>query len=355
MELLNALLAGFFLWLLVFQAQRNSLKRTRREAGELVLRVDASPGLRKKTWPCLLAVGLFACLVVNSIACVASGQEQPFSACLALAVLSALVLSVAIRSEASRMAVEVRDRGVLYSMSEPRGWPYRWTYAAWASVFDAKWASLPPLFNTHPRLVLVEKAIPESQRPAVSAAIGRFVPVHGAGGLPIAQPDKRRDAEDVVAIIQAFHPRRFQFDLQSLLILAVVVACLANCYGLRYRRLQPVREAMARLENCDPRVQYRDEQVWWLDFSSSPTKPGDDDLANLEPLKDLEILNLSGSPVTDAGLKHLQELKNLHHLTLTGTLVTVDGVDKLRRALPHVGIVYAPGTGPRPRPPKGPR
>ncbi len=51
MELLNALLAGFFLWLLVYNAQRNAMKRIRREAGELVLRVNAASGLPRKRWP----------------------------------------------------------------------------------------------------------------------------------------------------------------------------------------------------------------------------------------------------------------------------------------------------------------
>jgi hypothetical protein len=52
----------------------------------------------------------------------------------------------------------------------------------------------------------------------------------------------------------------------------------------------------------------------------------------------LNILNLEGTHVTDAGLMHLAALRNLQGILLGGTQVTEAGVEKLQRALPKCTI-----------------
>ena len=55
-------------------------------------------------------------------------------------------------------------------------------------------------------------------------------------------------------------------------------------------------------------------------------------------LSRLEWLNLSHTQITDKGLDHLKSLRNLRLLFLTGTHVTENGVRKLQSALPNCQI-----------------
>lgn len=73
----------------------------------------------------------------------------------------------------------------------------------------------------------------------------------------------------------------------------------------------------------------------------SSTRLCDDDLACLEELSDVDVLDLSGTLVSDAGIAHLQRLTRLQMLVLDGTHVTVDGLAALRRALPELAIIMS--------------
>ena len=61
-------------------------------------------------------------------------------------------------------------------------------------------------------------------------------------------------------------------------------------------------------------------------------------MAHLKPLTKLELLILSGTGVTDAGLKELVVLKELWGLSVTGTRVTAAGAAELHKALPKCQI-----------------
>ncbi len=80
----------------------------------------------------------------------------------------------------------------------------------------------------------------------------------------------------------------------------------------------------------------------WLSIivrAAIPLKPfGDEGLAHLVKLANLETLNLSGAIVTDAGLVHLRGLKKLRVLDLRGTRVTQDGINSLEGVLPKIRI-----------------
>jgi len=68
----------------------------------------------------------------------------------------------------------------------------------------------------------------------------------------------------------------------------------------------------------------------------------DDDLALFADFTVVEILSLSDTPITDAGLPHLYHLDRLETLSLVGTNVTSDGVAKLQAALPNAEISTVP-------------
>jgi hypothetical protein len=59
----------------------------------------------------------------------------------------------------------------------------------------------------------------------------------------------------------------------------------------------------------------------------------------LAGLKNLRVLDLSNTPVTDAGLKHLEGLEQLRWLNLCNTKVTPAGVTALQKKLPDCKIV----------------
>ena len=80
------------------------------------------------------------------------------------------------------------------------------------------------------------------------------------------------------------------------MLFVVVASCLASCYGMHYRRLQPQREAVAKLAALNPSVTEFNGVVVMLDFSKCSKKPTDADLAWLEPLEDLSSLDVSGRP-----------------------------------------------------------
>jgi hypothetical protein len=57
-------------------------------------------------------------------------------------------------------------------------------------------------------------------------------------------------------------------------------------------------------------------------------------------MKQLKVLWLDGTKVTDEGLKQLKGLKQLESLNLFHTKVTAAGVKELKEALPECGISH---------------
>jgi hypothetical protein len=62
-------------------------------------------------------------------------------------------------------------------------------------------------------------------------------------------------------------------------------------------------------------------------------------LQNLKELASLEVLNLYGAQVTDAGVPQLNELTRLRWLDLRNTQVTDSGIADLIETLPNVEIM----------------
>lgn len=74
----------------------------------------------------------------------------------------------------------------------------------------------------------------------------------------------------------------------------------------------------------------------------SNTKITDEGLEHLDSLSNLHLLDLDGTRITDAGLEHLHQLKKLEGVSLSDTLVSKAGMEKLQKALPNCGIWYEP-------------
>ncbi len=168
--------------------------------------------------------------------------------------------------------------------------------------------------------------------------------------------DSRRPRQPVFA--------RFQFTLRTLLLAALVVSAASGWLGIRLGRSRQQSAALSELDSFKPNVAWTDGYVRLLDFSSSPAKPGDEDLEPLEELtglrwlhlnranvtdagmvylgnlRKLEYLSLIGTRITDAGLVHLHGLTNLKHVNVTNTSVTDQGIADLRQAVPGVVVEH---------------
>ena len=225
-------------------------------------------------------------------------------------------------------------------MKEPTPEPL--TLTPWTEITACKWYERLPERYVHTHHLLLESGdLSREEIEAVTRAAASFVPVYDAAGTLLAEPTPAEPAEAVVAG-RPIHHWRFQFSLQSLLLLMVVVSCAASCYGIYYRRTERQRQAVAAFDKFRPLVYENSGDVWMLDFRPCAVKPGDDDVAALQPLPSLEFLYLDGSPVTDAGLKHVFSLKKLKVVTVSNTGITQKGVDDLKRAIPAVTTLYCP-------------
>jgi len=65
-----------------------------------------------------------------------------------------------------------------------------------------------------------------------------------------------------------------------------------------------------------------------------------EDLGQVEDLKQLQVLDLEGTGITDAGLRHLKGKKKLRFLVMKSTAVTPAGVERLQQSIPTTWIWY---------------
>ncbi len=220
------------------------------------------------------------------------------------------------------------------------------TLTPWDEITGCNWYDRMPDYHLHTKhLPLESDGLSPTEVAAVTAVVGRFVPVYDSKGRLLAEP-KSSPAVAATSGSASIDGWKSQFTLQSLLLLTVVVSCAASCYGIHYRRARPQRQALAKFDQFHPHVYGMGGNVTSVDFSAGTLKPGDDDLTPLEGLEHLESVDLDGAPVTDAGLRHLYPLKKLKRMALSGTKVTRKGVDDLKRALPAVRVSW-----PSPPPP----
>ena len=351
MELFCALLTGFFLWLFLFHWHHSALARAREVAGELLINVRHTRYVVQAGRPGRLGflrsfLGLFVVVLL----------VETFLRAIWLDVLVAgivcILLELAFPGFRKNAPLELRERGVIRRKQSDEDRPGCLAFTPWEEIAGCKWCVKLPDRYVDGRFLLLERySFSTEEVEGITAAVGRFVPVFNVYGKRLVKPEAAVRAKETVLPRQGGGDLRFQFTLQSLMLLMVVVSCAASCYGIHYRRLRPQREAVAQLQAFKPNVTYVGDSVSGLDFMGCKAKPGDEDLICLKRLQDIGSLHLDGSPISDAGLKHLYPLKSLKTVSLSSTKVTQKGVDDLKRALPNVKILWSP---PPPTPTAGP-
>jgi hypothetical protein len=159
----------------------------------------------------------------------------------------------------------------------------------------------------------------------------------------------------VIAVLAGM---RFQFNLRSLLVLAVAVAAPFGWLEVEMNGAREQREAAAAIDELDGDVEYDFSPsspcgndlsatptfpvASWLvrllgeDFFSDATgalvhgpRPKDADLTHLKHLTKLRILSLDGDQFTDAGMEHLEGLVSLQCLYLESAQITDAGIKHL--------------------------
>lgn len=121
-------------------------------------------------------------------------------------------------------------------------------------------------------------------------------------------------------------------------VVAIVFLLTGNLNGIAHRAFADdrpaasVSEGIAKVEALGGRVQ-RDESrsgspVITLSLAGCESLK-DDDLQLLSAFPSLQMLQLSGTTISDAGLKHVAALKNLTTLGLIGTKITDAGLKEL--------------------------
>lgn len=360
MELLTALLTGFFAWLWLLHFQRGRRTRAREAAGGLLLEVKVAPRIaRDLRWRRFAAIAI---LLVNAILIavlhhwhaarpsmfpdVLRLATYDFTVFFGIAAYVGVLLLLAIPATCLHTAFEVREQGILSILAQLR-------FVPWSGISECRWFRVktrwrrwsgwgqPPPYKRS-CLNVVEDRIAAGQKDAITAHLSRFAPVYDNGTL-LAGPSEADAAAR--AALPAASPSRFllQFELQSLLLLMVVVSCGASCYGVHLRRLQPQWEAVAHLRAAfQPSITDFGGVPVMIDFSKCAVKPTDGDLAYVEPLSELTTLDLSDARITDAGLTHLVGLKRLNHVILKGTKVTSRAAANLSRAIPDADIFFGP-------------
>ncbi len=301
MELLCALLTGFFLWLLVYQWRRKSIARMRRLAGGHVFTAGSTVA-RTLRWT-FLALSCYPCLLLLASMSHVSNLGNQFG----LAMIVAVILMLGI-PRTRNIALEVREHGVLFGVGINFRWREGLQFVPWNQIAAGQWVpkrsgEILRLEGARNCLTIGENAVPPEQRADVTAAVGQFVPVYDQNGAVAAKPDEQH-CDAVSVSWRDLDPPRFQFDLQTLLLFAVVVACAASQFGLYYR--SPRHQAILRLAAFNPKIHYRDGDVWALDFSGCAKKPTDDDLIYLQPLAELSTLDLSGAADHGRGVGALE-------------------------------------------------
>jgi hypothetical protein len=361
-EILAALLTAVTYWLFWFVALKGRRARLRDRAGSLLC--DKRRCCRRWYWTLALAI-IIPALVFSRPAMLVYLSIKLNDSFLLHGVFSwnspmfirqwlLTILYVPFLFFLFPQWLEFRERAALVCQG-PLTYLLRWT-----RVMNCKMSDVPGRLQIRLRAAKYEIDLSGGEAESVLAALASVVETRDRSG-DLVHPEIQAQRQELAAK-NPIPPWRFQFDLRTMLLFVLFASAAMSWYGVRYHRDEAERAALARLDPFKPSVMGQPYMLW-IDFSSSPVKPGDDDLALLSDLARLDDLGLAGSPITDAGLVHLERLKFLHDLDLSHTAVsdaglehleklrslrrvvlrhsrvTSAGVERLKRALPSVEVV----------------
>lgn len=337
-----ALLTGFFLWLFLFHWHYAALARARAMAGAPLLDVTPVVGSAGTAFP-WRARSIYIIIALSVFAWLADVLLPSCRADVIITCITAGFLELAFPPVWKKAPLELRERGVVRRNQSHESPPGTIVFTPWEELAGCKWCEKQPDRYYHARFLLLGQGdLSVEQTEAITVAVGRCVPVFDIDGKLLAEPDAAVRSHDALLPPQGGGRLRFQFSLQSLMLLTIVVSCAASCYGVHYRRALPQRKAVVQLSKFKPLVYVSGDNVWLVNFSACAVKPSDDDLVQLARLPNLDDLNLDGAPITDAGLKHLYSLKKLTRIDLSNTKITRQGLDDLEKTLPNARVLCYP-------------
>lgn len=137
-----------------------------------------------------------------------------------------------------------------------------------------------------------------------------------------------------------------QFSLKTMLVVMTLL-CIGPGAGVAYWRIEIRKRDAAdfAVRSLGGVCWYHYGQIRAVEVSLGDTKTADADvarIASLPGLSEVRTMNLGRTRITDAGMVHLACLKNLKVLNLHGTQVTDQGINELQKALPELKIRNLP-------------
>ena len=168
--------------------------------------------------------------------------------------------------------------------------------------------------------------------------------------------------------------RWYQFSIRTVLAATLIMASILAWLGWELHRISRQRTAIAKLRHVGFVVSYEHERLPnSIFYSESSTPPGpawlrnllgddffatpemvaqdpdqtpvaeyaaitDADLAYLDQLPDLRILNLNNCNITDRSVERIVLLDKLELLLIQDAMITDAGIDRLREELPDCKI-----------------
>jgi hypothetical protein len=232
MELLCSLLTGFFLWLLLFRWRRRTTAFDSQRAGPLLAKVNVPRG--RRAFLCMSAL-FFVLLVLSAVYVFAIARAGSFEGDVVIGMLLTLVLAFAIPI-GPNTTLEVHEQGVLYNCRGNNGCAGTLTFTPWSRIGFCQWTwqKVATRGRAGRPFTIAWEAVPIEQRDAVTAAIGRFVPILDRDGSLLAEPKREDDAAER-EMSSEFEGPQFQFDLQAMLLMAVVVAFAGSLIAMHRR------------------------------------------------------------------------------------------------------------------------
>ncbi len=93
--------------------------------------------------------------------------------------------------------------------------------------------------------------------------------------------------------------------------------------------------AISKMQGLGGRVQFSDGG-YRLNMTNSRVQ--DSDLEFLKDIRDLKVLDLQGTMVTDEAVEKIVPLTTLRSVIVTGSRVTPEGVKKLKESRPDIAV-----------------
>jgi hypothetical protein len=329
MELFSAFLTGVFYCVLIDYWRRDTTARARREAGPLLAAITLSRSTRIWRAAAMLCFGALALL--PGVVLVATGIGELSG--MVVFTWTVMVFCVADFWPWRRDNLEVRENAIVLTKPNVVCIP-------WREITSCRWGPVPGRLVIERGGAKVKCRVAPDQVDSATAVLSQHVEV-SAHGIRLASPTFNLDGSVRTGPRPEHREvifRRLQFDLRTMFLLMLAASAAFGWLGINYRSGKDQEAVVAGLAAFQPDERWVGYDVFWLDFSKSKTKPGDDDLIYLGQLRRMQTLDLTDAPVTDAGLKYLYGLTRLRSVYLNGTEVTQQGVAALQRALPKANI-----------------